>query len=237
MRANKRTKPVGFTLIELLVVVAIIAVLVALLLPAIQTARQNARKIICQSQLHHLGKGICFYDNEYNDYMLSACVVLQPGDFHPPYVYHIYTRWYDWLRVRYFNGPPEVNFDPKFITTCPEVDPDEGRYCGYSMNVFGPGCTGYWPLVVDYRRNSEVVTPPSNSVYIVDNTNPPYPGWSSQQCHPDYAAQWWGTPARRHGNSFNVLFIDLHVDNTRWPDRKRDAQHRWNLFGVPGFDP
>jgi prepilin-type N-terminal cleavage/methylation domain-containing protein len=136
----------GFTLIELLVVIAIIAVLVALLLPAVQQAREAARRSQCKNNLHNIGLAIHNYHESFNGLPPSRVAMGQVGwggpkqggpalylnatgwtlllanlDNQPAYNRYNFSSAASWTTVYGAYTPAQMAGDPTFASNYPVV--------------------------------------------------------------------------------------------------------------------
>ncbi|MFN7627436.1 MAG: DUF1559 domain-containing protein [Pirellula sp.] len=78
----------GFTLVELLVVIAIIGILVGLLLPAVNSAREAARRMACQSNQRQIGLAVLNFESAHKVFPASGWTQVGPGN-----PYGTYMSW------------------------------------------------------------------------------------------------------------------------------------------------
>ncbi len=152
------SKARGFTLIELLVVIAIIAVLIGLLLPAVQAAREAARRIQCTNNLKQLGLAIHNYEGIVGSLPPTLVITGSGGAVGWTNSIGAHTRILPFAEQgNIFNAinfsvemysPPNLTATATFVglLVCPsEVRQEFTHPVGGRMNVCSYGfCTGDW---------------------------------------------------------------------------------------------
>jgi prepilin-type N-terminal cleavage/methylation domain-containing protein/prepilin-type processing-associated H-X9-DG protein len=131
---SRPARATAFTLIELLVVVAIIALLISILLPSLNRARQQARAVVCQTNLRSLSQAAWTYAMEYGVYPPSLSNYAQSSN--DAIRSMRYESGVDWLGIGDFGGGTPVPGDPN--------DPDTGNPRGFAA---APTQGKLYPLV------------------------------------------------------------------------------------------
>lgn len=148
-----RTRNEGFTLVELLVVIAIIGILVALLLPAIQAAREAARRTQCTNQIKQIALAMHNYEDTYKKFPAYQYPVKGTHSWQGHSAFTMILPFleeqvtYDLVNfnVRFDNGgkqPREVKID---TLLCPsDIGPQRGGGVGNNYMLCGGSRRNYY---------------------------------------------------------------------------------------------
>ncbi|HBC85734.1 MAG TPA: hypothetical protein DCZ94_02140 [Lentisphaeria bacterium] len=217
-------KPV-FTLIELLVVIAIIAILMALLLPALKTAKDQAKMIVCAGNEKQIGIAFEIYASDHNSYYPAP-----NPQYYAPYGYVFGFDCYPWPAWwNVFLGPyagckdwkigvVPAKFNPSTVFVCPMYDDSRGvtivvdkMGAGLGMSNFVPPADKYgaWEQRIATFPYTPLIRQPATELLVADGRAWMLgSAWEFTQPAPTcYALDWL-----RHRNGANFLYCDGHAE-------------------------
>lgn len=209
----------GFTLIELLVVIAIIALLMAILMPALRKAKEQARDVVCKSNLRQVGLGANLYAEEYDLYVPRGAAGASD------------CAWYQVFMPFLAQQPKGNDYRNVEIYRCPSYPNKEQTIC-FVIN-------GWKFRDRNDTTGSEVVTPTRlttctqrpRTIYLADNEDGPWRNIvTSATSEGNRRCDVWNpghlptsdsqditrgrrVARKRHKNAgCNFLFVDWHVE-------------------------
>jgi prepilin-type N-terminal cleavage/methylation domain-containing protein/prepilin-type processing-associated H-X9-DG protein len=232
----------GFTLIELLVVIAIIALLISILLPSLKRTKEQARAVICISNLKQWGIAFAMYGNENNDRFMKGYFASNDND-------KLY--WMSGLRDYYGdvdefrccptardpekNGGPLGTWGPYGGTGSTYIDPDD--YGSYGVNEWVydnkeyPKSERFWKKML-VKRAAQIPVLFDAGMYEVmpsiKDEPPLFNGDYGESGEPSPRGEMGRVCIDKHNGNVNVLFMD-------WSVNKVGLKSLWDLEWYNGW--
>lgn len=220
----------AFTLMELLIVISVIGLLMGILLPALNRARQQARKMICRSNMRQMGIVLRVYliDNEYR-LPPSSCREKNPHEYWL-YILNNYVK-----ESLLFRCPADKAKNFLDWQNLPEDDWGKYRWSSYASNGFFDN-----PVYSSYQTITRIRRP-DQCIFVCELQS----GTSNNGVDHVHADMWESPTAlqaqvawNQHRDTSNYLFVDGHADSYPWdktwyyPD---PAINLWNPQTAPGW--
>ncbi len=193
----------GFTLVELLVVIAIIGILVGLLLPAVQAAREAARRMQCSNNLKQLALGMLNYESTYKKFPQGV----RPGGWNGGWGTSFYVRILPYIeQTALANAWPWTEKNPIFFTDAQARN--EGYPAGNAyLRGTAPGVNILNLVIPSFKCPSSPLPDyqtGNNAVYMAS-----YPGIAGAvEASPGYTPQRQGICCNCCTNGQNVLGLN-----------------------------
>jgi prepilin-type N-terminal cleavage/methylation domain-containing protein/prepilin-type processing-associated H-X9-DG protein len=255
MRHRPRDRAIrAFTLIEVLVVIAVIALLISILLPALRSARETAKMMLCLSNQKQLSLAFTLYASEYKDGLVGSYTDLDARS----------DSWTDWPRSA--TGIKLSEAQLRALTTiepshteamqrgrlfpyasdhrvyhCPSdtraVAPRNGAaraYVTYSIPNYLNGDQVYETTNIGgtgkvVRRMTDLWRPADNYAFV-EESDPRGLNINSWVLYLN-REQWVDPLTVWHGDQGTIGFADGHAEVHRWMDRRTVNMSRDQLFG------